>query len=127
MHKRGGALNDFGVTSWAMLDESDHRYWWHGGYNLKLKIKAEGQKEIFQKNEIFQNLKASPWHSCRREEEDVGKADFIGKFRTGDRRKNSLSCEDNLLGLSCSYSSFCFTVRMGTLIFGLKSLDRKET
>ena len=70
-----------------MLDESDHRYWWHGCYNPKLKMKEPEQKEIFQKKEMFQNLKASRWRSCRREYEDVGKADFIGKFRTGDRRE----------------------------------------
>lgn len=29
-HERGGALTNFRVIGWAMIDESDHRYWWHG-------------------------------------------------------------------------------------------------
>lgn len=62
-----GTLNIFRVIGWAVLDESDHRYWWHGCYNPKLKMKEPEQREIFQKKEMFQNLKASRWHSCRRE------------------------------------------------------------
>lgn len=37
--------------------------------------------------------------------------------------KNGLSCEDNLLGLSHSYSSSCVKVWRETLIFGLRSLE----
>lgn len=52
----------------------------HGCYQLKLKIKEDGQKEIFQNLSEFEGFSM---HSCRRQ---LRKADGIGKFRTGERR-----------------------------------------